>query len=310
MSSSFIFKLNSFFKYNNLASLNKVRSYYNLYNTEKLDYSSKIKLSILKKQLDESRTQKPHGEVKYENVTSSICLQTVEVPADQKSNIVKAKNCVLLFPHHDSSDEYIQKITSFYHQNLLDVIVVRPTKSHFFLPETGKTVVADLVAKLSGNNLPLIVDNFLVHTTSSGAFFYTLLCDQLSKSVDLFKMGRIKAQIFDGIVLGNYKQALKTYRSSLPNALVIGGDKYEQASEAFIQQPHAVDTLVYHSIDDELCTGAEELLERWMGEGGMDVSVSCWSRSVHAQNCLRHPDKYLKALETFLIKTGFIQNKE
>ena len=294
-------------KYSNNPYRKNFRSYYKFYNTTKLDHSSNLKILMLQKKLDESRAIKLVNKINYEYITSNICLQTVEGPDFEKS--VKAKSIILLFPHHDSSDESIQKITNFYHQNLLNVLVVRPQKKHFFLPETGKTVVADLIARLSGNNLPLNIENFLVHTTSSGAFFYALMCDQLSASFDLFNISRIKAQVFDGIVLGNYKEALKTYRSSVPGSLFIGEDKFGQAAERFIQQPHVADTLVYHSTDDELCKGAEELLEKWKQNTSMDVNVGCWTRSVHGQNCIRHPDKYLRALEAFLIKTGFIDHQ-
>ena len=299
-------KVNLLLKQNRIIRLSDCCKYYTYYNTSKPDHDNLKNISFIQKKNDEIRALRFPKKINYEKLSSNIWLQTVELPDDLKKKFVKAKNSVILFSHHDSSDESIEKITSFYHQNFLDVLVVRPQKMHFFLPEMGNNMVKTLLTKLSGNNLPLNLENFIIHTVSSGVFLYAFFCNQVSTSFNLFSFERIKAQVFDGLILGNYKDALKAYRYSFPETFTIGSEKFIKATENFLHNTPKVDTLVYHSTDDVLCIGLDDVLSKWKASEKMNVDVCSWSRSQHAQNCIRHPDKYLKALETFLLKTHIL----
>ncbi|ESN91611.1 hypothetical protein HELRODRAFT_165664 [Helobdella robusta] len=240
-----------------------------------------------------------------EQLSSSLTFQSV-VTLPVKETLSKPKNCVLFFTHFESEPTTIDTISSIYNDLGLDVIIIKPKQSHLFLPESGKSLVDDLISKLSGNNLPLNVGQFLVHSTASGAFYYAIFTDQLNKIGGSFQLNRIRGQVFDGLVLNDPATTLGFYRSSLPKFFVLGKDIFENSARNFIENPLNVETLIFHTMDNARCEEADSLIDRWSKCNYLNINISSWERSVNKENYLSHPKQYERTLETFIMKTGLI----
>ena len=276
-----------------------VRSYFRFHVTSKIEDVIKDRVIPIQKRLN---IKKPLM-VNKESLSSNIVFRTVSYGSERDLSI-RPKNCVLFFPHLNSPPEIVEKICSVYHDFGIDVVTVIPKKSHLNVTENGRAVISELVNKLSGNNLPLNVDKFLVHAVLSGAFLYALLSNCLSSWTGTFNASRIKGQIFDGLVLGDPSTALSTYRSSIPRMFASKNDSFEDIALDFANSPLRTETLVYHSFDNALSPSAEALIDNWRKKK-LDVCISSWKKSTNEDNYSSHPIKYTRTLESFLVKIGF-----
>lgn len=276
-----------------------VRSYFRFYVNSEIEDVIKDRVVSIKKRLN---MQKPLM-VNKESLSSDIVFRTVSY-GSERDLLIRPRNCVLFFPHLNSPPEIVEKICSVYHDFGIDVVTIHLKKSHLNVMENGRAVVSELVNKLSGNNLPLNVDKFLVHAALSGAFLYALLSNCLSSWTGTFNASRIKGQIFDGLLLGDPSTALSTYRSSIPRLFANKDNSFEEIALNFANSPLRIETLVYHSFDNALSPSAEALIGNWRKKK-LDVCVSSWRKSANEDNYSSHPIKYTRALESFLVKIGF-----
>lgn len=78
-------------------------------------------------------------------------------------------------------------------------------------------------------------------------------------------------------------------------------DYFNEAINVFYNTPVQAPTLVFFCENDLLSDAqtVEKLMDYWR-KFGMDITAKKWEDSTHAGHLRRHPQEYLRTLDTFL----------
>ena len=222
----------------------------------------------------------------------------------------------------------LDKYCDLYHDIGLDVVTVRGKLVHFLWPPRGEELAQKLMTFLLQDRPT--DEKLFIHAFSVGAYNYTI-CETLAlERKEQFGQFRDKiiGQIFDSIVLGSYENMSTGIATALydnevfTKSLVSVMDLYYTATKKqtkevydklvqnFKEDPVAVPTLIYFSLNDPMChvPTMEEMILNWTKHfPNYDVSVKSWEKSVHAAHLKFHKDEYLDCWWKLVEKV--IQNK-
>ncbi len=230
---------------------------------------------------------------------------------------------VVLFPWLYATPKAISKYCELYHERGLDVLTVSCQLKHFLWPSTARSVATELLDYLGKNDVPLNTDRFLVHAFSVGAYVYTITLMELAAGLnkphyDVVRE-KIRGQIFDSIVVGSLGRMANGIANMADNQLSRWAvvtmamtyftltrpftvKFYDKAVDFFFNRPPRCPTLFYYCLNDPMADprSMDELFAVWRDTHGMDVTVKCWERSLHAGHLREHPEQYRLALEGYL----------
>ena len=246
-----------------------------------------------------------------------------------------SKSMVLFFPWLYASKKAIDKYCDLYFQRDMDVMLVNVELMHFMWPNSGKSASKEILAYLTKPESLNDVDNILVHSMSIGSYFYTVMMMEMAKHPERYSdfSNKIRGQIFDSLTIGGLDQMMRGISNVSQNKLVQNCmnitlssyfsltkrqtvDFYDQAVYHFKHHPIVAPSLFFSCLNDPMSSpdSLQDVIDIWKSNDPsrgfpMDVTEKCWPKSAHAGHLHKHPEEYMKVLETFLRKIQMVKGQ-
>ena len=257
-------------------------------------------------------------DVKKQDLSNSLCLRQIQ----NRGNTVN-RPLVLFFPWLTATPRALDRYCNLYHERGWDVLTIKGHLKDFTWPPCATKVTKEVIDLLTldkiNSDRPLVVQGMSV-----GAYLFSVFMIEVQKDALTFNniSPRIRAQIFDSIVIGSLGRmstgmAIALTKNPILQKLIVGSSSayftlmkkhtvafYNEAIRTFYENPFQGGVLFFYSHSDPMCDpeAMEQLVDTMRGSGRFNISTKSWQVSPHAGHLRTHPEGYLKVLNEFLAK--------
>lgn len=275
---------------------------------------------------NQTTSEQPPTDIAITKVSSNIELRRLPTKKERAAwNQDKTKSLIVIFfPWLILSRKTIDRYCSLYHNHGLDVLVVRGQLKHMLQPTSGRDLVKQLLDYLTKNKTPLNTSRFLFHSVSLGDYLYALMVNEMKEDPAKYRITKqkISGRVFDSLTAGVEMPSAISLKIHRPLVEFLARksislywmlfNKHKNFHEMVVgmlkQDPIKGSILVFYSFDDEFSRheSIDELIQEWKNDRSMDLTISSWSHSRHADHIHQHPERYNRALHTFMMKLHIV----